>query len=869
MECALTLVSAPAGFGKTTLLAQWLAESGTPVAWLSLEPEDNDPVRFLTYLIAALQTRNPQLGVNILGLLEASQSTPMESALIVLSNDIINRQISNFALVLDDYHIITSEGIHRAMAFLIDHLPPQVHLILATRADPPLPLSRLRARGQLMELRTADLRMNPAEANTLIHTILGLDLPDEDISVLESRTEGWATGLQLAALSLHGRRDVSAFLAAFSGSHRYVLDYLTEEVLTRQSAPVLSFLVQTSILQRLSGPLCDAVTAEQGGQEMLESLEQANLFTNALDDERRWYRYHHLFAEVLRSRLQQSKSSFVPELHRRASLWYEQHGQPTEAVSHALAAKDVERSASLIEQYGMLIIARGQTRTLLEWLNALPDALVRTRPLLSAYQASALHLTDQIEEAEGRLHDALGAISSQTPVEQARNIRGTAAIVSANIARYAGDISRYVRLGQQAYELLPESNVILRATAAMQAACSYLVNGDVTSPMEQQVRFAVTAASTSDYPLVHFRSLTMLARLQYFQGHLRDAALTYEEAGQATPGTQVLQVLTASAAYCFGLADLLREWNSLSEAERLLFQGKELIRGKKSSFADDIMLGYFTQARLQSARGEYGEALVTIDAFIHLAGSHHFVPWLQASAVALRVQIALTMGKQNEALHWAEENGLSPDNAELSYLREREYLTLARVLIAQGRADSSGSFLPQALNLLNRLLADAESKARMASALEILVLQALAFDAQVKRAEALVVLERALKLAAPEGYIRIFVDEGAPLEALLREAGKRSNMSAYVATLLAAFGESVDRSEKHPVPRADLLIEPLTEREREVLALLLEGASNREIAICLVLSINTVKRHVYNICGKLGVQSRTQAIVKARKLNLL
>jgi ATP/maltotriose-dependent transcriptional regulator MalT len=497
MECALTLVSAPAGFGKTTLLAQWLAESGTPVAWLSLEPEDNDPVRFLTYLIAALQTRNPQLGVNILELLEASQSTPLESALIVLSNDIINRQIADFVLVLDDYHTIASESIDRAMTFLIEHLPPQVHLILATRADPPLPLSRLRARGQLVELRAADLRMNSAETNTLLHTVMGLNLPDEAISALENRTEGWVAGLQLAALSLHGRRDISTFLAAFSGSHRFVLDYLSEEVLSRQSAPVLSFLLQTSILERLSGPLCDAVTAQEGGQSMLESLEQANLFTNALDEERRWYRYHHLFAEVLRRRLQQAQPLLVPELHRRASLWYEQHEQPIEAVSHALAAEDVKRAARLIEQYGMLVIARGQTRTLLEWLNALPNALVHTRPLLCIYHAAALHLIDQVEEAEARLHDAERAISSQTPAEQARNIRGIAATVSANIARYSGNVSRYVSLGQQAYELLPESNLMLRATAGMQAAYTYLVNGDVTPTIEKKVRFAAITSSSS------------------------------------------------------------------------------------------------------------------------------------------------------------------------------------------------------------------------------------------------------------------------------------------------------------------------------------------------------------------------------------
>ncbi len=863
---ALTLVSAPAGFGKTTLLSQWLAESGTPVAWLSLEPADNEPVRFLTYLTAALQTLNSSLGVNILELLEASQSTPLESALIVLTNEITNRQLDDFVLVIDDYHIITNAAIHRAIAFLIDHLPPRLHLVLATRADPPLPLARLRVRGQLVELRTTDMRMLSAEVNTFLDTVMGLDLPSEAISALESRTEGWAAGLQLAALSLQGRRDVSTFLAAFTGSHRFVLDYLSEEVLARQEAPVLSFLLQTSILARLSGPLCDAVTAQGGGQAMLEALEQANLFTSALDDRRHWYRYHHLFAEVLRNRLQQTHPLLVPELHRRASLWYEQYEHPIEAVSHALAAGDVERAARLVEQYSVAIVAQGQTRTVLEWLHALPDTLVRTRPLLAVYHASALHLIDQVEESEARLHDAERAISSETPPEQARNVRGIIANVSGNIARYTGDLARYVSLGQQAFDLIPESNLMLRAAPAMQVAHAYLLDGDVTSTMEEKVRRAVTLASRADYPLVYFRSLTMLARLQVLQGRLRDAALTYEEAGRAVPGTQVLQVLSASAVYCFGLADLFREWNRLDEAEHLLAQGMELVRGKQSSFADDLLLGYLTQARLQCARGAYSDALATLDTFLHLADTRHFVPWLKSTAEAVRIEIALAMGNLAEALRWVEESELSPNDVAVPYTREREYLTLARVTIAMGR-EGMGNTFEDALHVLERLLHEAEAKARMSSVLGILLLQALALHAQGERQRAFTVLERTLTLAAPQGYVRLFVDEGTPVQALLRQyhPARHSGLQAYVAMLLSAFDGQAAPASSSP----GSLLEPLTGREREVLRLLLQGSSNSEIARHLVLSINTVKRHIYNICGKLGVESRTQAVVKARDLNLL
>jgi LuxR family maltose regulon positive regulatory protein len=389
-ERALTLISAPAGFGKTTLLAQWLAENSIPVAWVSLEPEDNDPTRFLCYLIAALQTLDAQIGTSALALLRTPQPPSPETVLAVLTNDLMSLGGGDFALVLDDYHVITADPVQRGMTFLLEHLPPQLHLILATRADPPLPLARLRARGLLCEVRTTDLRFGTAEAGTFLQAVMGLDLEASAIATLEQRTEGWIAGLQLAALSLQGRADVSGFLAAFRGSHRYVLDYLSDEVLARQGASVQQFLLRTSILERLSGPLCDAVTGQEGSQAMLEALEKANLFVVALDDKRGWYRYHHLFAEVLRSHLQQAEPKLVPVLHRRASTWYEQHGFIVEAVQHALAAPDVALAARLIEPIALPVALQGQISTVLEWMNALPEALVRTRPFLCVYHARLL-----------------------------------------------------------------------------------------------------------------------------------------------------------------------------------------------------------------------------------------------------------------------------------------------------------------------------------------------------------------------------------------------------------------------------------------------------------------------------------------------
>lgn len=870
MEYALTLVSAPAGFGKTTLLAQWVVESGTPVSWLSLEPEDNEPVRFLSYLIAALQAQDPQLGMNVLALLETRQSALLESALAVLTNELVHHETGDFALVLDDFHVITSEAIHGALAFLLDHLPPQMHLVLATRADPPLALARLRARGQLIEIRAADLRLNINETDTFLHAVMGLDLPPDAIATLERHTEGWLAGLQLAALSLQGRRNVAAFLAAFTGSHRFILDYLSEEVLSRQPDAVQSFLLHTSILERLNGSLCDFVTGQQGSQVMLESLDRANLFLVSLDEERNWYRYHHLFAELLRSRLSISQTDLVPQLHHRASVWYEQHNQPVEAVQHALKASNVERVADLVEEYALSLVGQGQTRTLLGWLNALPDALVRARPYLCVVHASVLHLNNHLEEAEARLRDTEEALQAHGPSKNAEMIPGIESLVRANLARFAGDFTTFLMHGHAALKLLPETQLMMRATAVVQVAHTFMASGDVSQAVEQQVKDAIVTARISQYRHVHFRSLTLLAHLQKVQGRLHAASATYEVAGQASP-EDVLQVFSASVPYCFGLGDLLREWNRLEEAEGLLLQGLELIKEAKSAYADDVLMGYRTLAHLQQGRGEYKQALATLDTFMRLADARHFVPRMKAMAAEARARILLAQGDEAGALLWAEVSSVSCDETELSYLHEREYLTLARVRIAQGREDPAGAYLPQALHLLARLLEDAEAKGRMGSVLEILILQALSLDALDEQRQALATLERALAFAEPEDYIRLFVDEGILMQALLRKAQARGMAPDYVARLLASFDpqHDLDADAIPPVSANSALVEPLTERELEVLHLLNVGASNGDIARRLVVSVNTVKRHVYNICSKLGVQSRTQALARARKLHLL
>jgi ATP/maltotriose-dependent transcriptional regulator MalT len=864
----LTLVSAPAGFGKTTLLTQWLAQSGMPVAWLSLEPEDNDPTRFLSYLIAALQTVDAQIGTTALVMLHTPQPAPAEAVLAMVANDLVSRDAEDFALVLDDYHVITANPIQRGMTYLVEHLPPQMHLILATRTDPPFPLTRLRARGLLCEVRAADLRFGAAEASTFLWAVMGLDLEASDIATLEQRTEGWITGLQLAALSLQGRTDVAAFLAAFTGSHRYVLDYLSEEVLAQQDASVQQFLLHTSILERLSAPLCDALTEQEGSQAMLEGLERVNLFVVALDDERGWYRYHHLFAEVLRRHLQQREPTLVPELHRRASVWYEQHELPIEAVQHALAVPDVERAVRLIEPIALPVAFQGQISTVLGWMKALPEGLLRAHPLLCVHYAVLLIFTNQFEAAEELLQEAERCVQ-ELPAEQARIILGWVLNVRAGIAGLSGHITYEVSLAHQALELLPEAEMIARMGAIMAAARAYEVSGDVTPATEREVAAAEAFIRTSDNPFTAVSSICLLARLYVLQGRLRKAAATYAQVVQVVPRPEVLHTAHTSFYYYFGLGDLLHEWNELAAAERHLVQGMALINETLTVEPFVAVRGYTALARLLQARGNAPAALATLNGLMHLAEQRHFPPHLVTQGDAVRAQLELAQGNAAAALHWADTSGLSTEDDDLSYPHERAYLVLVRVRIAQARADPVSPLLQEALHLLARLQTSAETKARMNSVLEILMLRALALEVQGDRTSALSILERALVLAAPEGYIRLFVDEGAPMLILLREIHARSRVPGYVATLLRAFGEQNISDLPLSSPRPDPLVEPLTPREREVLRLLLAGASNREIAHRLVLSVNTVKKHVYNLCGKLGVQSRAQAIVRAKTLNLL
>jgi len=864
---ALTLVSAPAGFGKTTLLAQWRAATRAPVAWLSLEPEDNEPIQFLTYLIAALQTLAPHLGARAHALLGLPQPAELAIVLASLTNDLLGWQGEDFVLVLDDYHVITAEPIHHALTYLVEHLPPQMHLILATRSDPPLPLARLRARGHLTELRAAELRFEGAEADAFLKEVMGLHLTQEEVTTLQTRTEGWIAGLQLAALSLQGRADAASALAAFSGSHRFVLDYLSEEVLSRQPAEVQTFLLQTSVLERLSGPLCDRVTGQEESQAMLETLERANLFVVALDDVRGWYRYHHLFADLLRSRLSQAMPSLLPDLHQRASAWYEEHNVVLEAVHHAILAPDLERTIRLLEEHRHSLVLHGQARTVLACLRAFPDERIQRHPSLCLSQALLLTLTGQLPEALLRLQMAEQSASVITGEREAQAFLHQVAALQAYTLFFQGDLESSVALAEQASDHLADCPVEVREGARVIAAHRVLLSGDVGRVEEQRVARLGSALSTGNdlsamETLLSLTGILLQARLLRLRGHLRQAAATYEQMAQAQGDHDEALIYPGS---CFGLGELSYEWNDLDTAERLLEQGREALRGSLTLAADAIAQGYATLARLHLVRHKPDSAFALVEEFVKLAQTRQFAPAQLAAARAVRARLALMQGDLTEAVRWADASGLSAED-DPCYSREQEYLTFARVRIAQGRLDPAGPFLAEALRLLERLREDAERSARMDSILQIVVLQALGFFAgSAYRRHALPALERALLLGEQEGYIRLFVDEGEPMVALLRQAYAHRIASEYVVTLLSAFGEQAKASPSRAFP----LVEPLTERELAVLRLLVRGLSNAEIARELIITIGTVKRHVNSIYGKLGVNSRALAIARAQTLHLL
>ena len=862
-ESALTLVSAPAGFGKTTLLAEWLAVAaadGRSVAWLSLDQRDNDPALFWTYLVAALNTGMPGVGAGALSLLQPPQP-PSEAGLVTLLNDL--DVISNdVVLVLDDYHVIDARDVQDGMAFLLEHLPPQIHLVIASRADPPLPLARLRGRGELAEIRAADLRFTPGEAAAYLNEVMGLVLTAADVAALEGRTEGWIAALQLAALSMQGREDTAAFIDGFAGDDRYIVDFLAEEVLQRQPEHVQHFLLQTSILDRLSGPLCDAVTGQDGGKAKLTALERGNLFLVPLDDRRRWYRYHQLFADVLHARLVDEQPDDVPELHRRASGWLEQNGERSEAIRHALAAQDFERAADLVELAIPAMRRSRQEATVLGWLELLPDEVVRVRPVLSVGFAGALLAGGEFEGVEARLRDAerwLDAPAAEMVVvddEEFRRLPAEIELYRAAQALVRGDGPGTVRHARRALELSPADEHLGRASAAALMGLAFWASGDLEAGYSGYAE-CMAGLRRAGHIADTFGCAIALADIRRTQGRLGEAMRTYEQALQRVP-EQSGPVLRGTADMYVGMSEIHRERDDLPAATQQLLRSQDL--GEHTGLPQNRYRWRVAMARVREAEGDLGGALDLLNEAERLYVGDFFPNVRPVPALRARVRIA--QGELGEALGWARERDLSVDD-DLSYLREFEHITLARVLLARYAAERAERSIQEATRFLERLLRAAEEGQRTGSVIEILVLQALARQARDDIPAALASLRRAITLAEPEGYVRIFADEGPPMASLLRAAAKLRIARNYVRRLLAAVNQTEDST-----PVSQGLIEPLSERELDVLRLLGTDLGGPDIARELVVSLNTVRTHTKNIYAKLGVNNRRAAVRRARELDL-
>ena len=867
----LTLISAPAGFGKTTLVSEWLAEtnmhSARSAAWLSLDEADNNPARFLTYLIAALQTIVPNIGEEMLTALQSPQSPPAETVLMSLLNE-ITAMPNKLVVVLDDYHLVAARPVDEVLSFMLEHLPAQLHLVITTREDPNLPLARLRARHQLNELRATDLRFTTAEAAEFLNQIMALSLSEGEVAALEARTEGWIAGLQLAALSMQGNQDISGFIQSFTGAHQFVLDYLLEEVLQRQPENIQRFLLQTSILNRLCGPLCDAVLGDTAAssQKTLEYLHHSNLFITALDHERRWYRYHQLFGDLLRQRLGQNlPNEDVAEYHLRASEWYEKNGDIYEAFQHAIAAPDFSRAAGIAEMAWQGMNESFQNAAWLGWVDKLPEELIRLRPVLCTQMAWSLMDAGDVDASESRLQDAEHLLDGPPEkivfIEDAqfRSLRARIAFARAYNALAVGNGTDALEYAEQALQLTPDENGYFRAQTKAILTGAHWANGKLDTAYRSMSEWMHNAQKAGNI-MFAIASAHGAAEILISQGRLQEAVRTYEHFVQlALTAGQQAQSFTAH--HHLGLAMLYLEMGNDEKSAQHFQTGLKL--GLHCTLPDWPYHKCTVQARWKEYERDLNAAVELLDearrVYIRtlIPDTHPVEAW--------KARVYLKQGRLSHAQDWAQELGLTVDD-DLSYVREFEHLTLARVLIAAYQSNRVEGDVRDALHLLERLLKAAEEGKRTGSMIEVSILQALAHHARGNKAQALASLKRGLTLAEPEGYVRIFVDEGQVMTELLTGMSEVEGSKEYIRKLLSAFGK---QSDAHLPTPSQPLIDPLSDRELEVLRLVAHGLSNDEISKRLFLSVSTVKGHNLRIFGKLQVKSRTEAVARARELGLL
>jgi LuxR family maltose regulon positive regulatory protein len=899
------LVCAPAGFGKTALLADWARSGGQPVAWLGLDGGDSDPARFWRYAVAALDRARPGLA----GQVGPPPPGSVDGLVAALINELAaDPGPDEVLLVLDDYHLVDSGPVHESVAFLLENLPPGLRVVVSSRADPPLPLARLRARGQLAELRTADLRFTAEEAAALLGGVAGSELAEREsagpglpgtaAAALVARTEGWAAGLQLAGLSLRGHADPAGFAAAFSGSHRFVLDYLADEVLDGQPGQVRAFLLETSVLERLSGELCDAVTGRPGSQAMLADIERAGLFLTPLDEVRGWWRYHHLFADLLCARLQAEQPGRAVALHRAAAAWYDEHDLADDAVRHALAAGDTEWAARLVERHVETLLGRSEGATLRRWLSAFPAESIRARPRLCLAQAYSAAQGFQVEALEALLDDAEHAFAANgdEPYEDPAgrsasvlaNVPAGIAFLRASLARLRGDAALAADYNQQALEQLAEDEWLMHSFVRWNRAGADWLRGRL-GPAERglaevlaelraadeavrraggeptEVLHAVEGGAGFFTGFLAMRVCYDLGQVQRARGNLDAALAAYRQALEAAGESS--QTAHAGMAHV-GLAQVLYERDELAAALDHATRGVALCR--QLAYTPPLATGLAVVARIRHAHGDAAGALEAMGE-AGQAGLSPQVTALLNPVPSQRAQLLLAQGDVDTAAQWTTAAGLSPDD-EPDYSREPAYLLLARVLLAQHDPGT-------ALTLLERLLGVAASQGRVGSVIEIHALRVLALAARGDHIGALTALTEALTLARRHGYIRVLADEGAPMRALLaqlpaarpgqRHAAPPIDPGYFGALLRACRQADAVPPQRRPAAALPGLAEPLTDRELEVLRLLAAGRSNQRIAHDLVVALDTVKKHVTHLLGKLGATNRTEAVARARQLGLI
>jgi LuxR family maltose regulon positive regulatory protein len=881
-EAALTLVSAPAGFGKTTVLASWLARASTEprsVAFVSLDEFDSHPGSFWLYVVTGLNTAAPGVGASVLPLLAAGQPTT-RALLTAVLNDVGTQPIE-VDLILDDYHLADAPDVAEGMTFLLEHRPPNLHVVVSTRADPNLPLARLRARGDLVEIRARDLRFTVDETASYLTDVGGLPVDPAEVSALESRTEGWAAALQLASLSMQGRTDVGDFIAGFAGTDRHVVDYLADEVLSRQSDEVRDFLERTSILDLLSGGLCDAVLERTGGQAMLERLERANLFLVPLDDQRHWYRYHHLFADVLQAHLRSEQPELVPRLHLLASRWYEQAGEPVPAVRHALAAGDVDRAADLIESATPAVRRNRQEATLRRWLDDVPDEVVQRRPVLAIAFIGALMSSNQFGDVARRLHqieDQLPAIHARLANEGDSERLGieVVAIDIAELARVpaavelywaglslvSGDLPATHLHAQRAIERSTPYDDVVPAGAAGLSGLAHWASGELDDA-RHSYRTCIDGLRRAQHISDALGCYLTVAEIQMAQGQLRNAQATYDEAMRVAAGTTG-EKPRGIADIHVGQAQVALERGDLETARDQLARARDL--GEDRGLPQFAYRSRAVTAMLAEAEGDVAGALeLVVEAQqVYLGDFSPNVRPLHAAAARLQIRL----DDLDSVERWARDHDVTASQ-ELSYLREFEHVTLAEAMVARG------SDLVDADRLLQRLLDAAVAGGRDSTVIEVLVLQALSAHAGGEASSAGVLLDRAVRLAEPEGQVRTFARHGALLAPLMESLAEKPGAAPFARTLLAGGQVAAAGARRHVVTQAQelaetsSLVESLSTRELEVLQMLDTELDGPEIARRLFVSLNTMRTHTKSIYSKLGVNNRRAAVRRGRELGLL